>query len=723
MLTETLDVLLRQLRKEDTLSVSRSIRDASEKLWDEGWAGSDVPRSTNEIVGRLRGNKLESKESRRFVVFAYVMKSLESSDAEFRVLATRWLERKASDFAENDRMVIGALNALLKRVDLVLEPDLEVRRAAREASVRIWNGAWKNEHMRQTALDQVLKTLEMKGTGEELRELMQSAVNWVGDKERVEVLSANYPMAEQAAQILVNIQRNDRGEDNLSDSAARSLMALWERLRKRKEYKHKQLRAILDGSDEELKDKTVRKLANESTLGARDNVNLLIDCWVRWIEEEKEPRLVELTADKVRENDHAVLPLVEKFAASLDRSDNDREKLAKWLPVRRRIARQLAEMSDSRYFEDSERRESILHELREYAVPVMVQLLPEEHDVEVLENMACLLANSGEREAVSALAKEVVGDSRERKARQELLATYYLEPSKDQNEQAASILEDAIGQARSSLRLLRVLNALVVAVGLAVIVVGLYALFDDDTAGRVPGLFAAFGGGAAVVLQFLRKPMIRIQNANSNLVQMETAFTNFIWELNLNGTFIQSTYVKDGQLLDDEIESTFRRIEEAMKSTMNLVSGYTKTGNQSLVTRINKLEPAAGVANTRVSVFGQHLLGDTRGRKARVGKQVVSQVQEIIGSRATNGRAPSGAATGMRQEDGPAGIIALNHRPINVKDQQISWDTERVTFKLPEGIEVGTVWVSLYVDGMETNALPFLVIEQVVAEGAQNDKS
>jgi hypothetical protein len=58
-----------------------------------------------------------------------------------------------------------------------------------------------------------------------------------------------------------------------------------------------------------------------------------------------------------------------------------------------------------------------------------------------------------------------------------------------------------------------------------------------------------------------------------------------------------------------------------------------------------------------------------------------------------------------------------------MKDQQISWDTEQVTFKLPEGIESGTIWVSLYVDGMETNALPFQVIDQAAAEGAQNDNS
>jgi hypothetical protein len=711
MLTDALDVLLNQLRKEETLSASRSIREASEQLWDKGWASSDGAGSTNPFARRVRGAELATKETRHSVVFAYVVKSLESNDAELRVVATRWLDRHTNDIAENDRMVTGALIALLKRVNPVSEPEVEVRRAAREASIRIWNGAWKHGTTRQAVLDRVLKTLEEKSSGEEIRELKQSAINWLGDKERVEVFSANYPMAEQAAQVLVKIKRNDRGEENLSDSAVRSLMALWEQLRKRKEYKQDRLKAILEGHDEEVKDKTVRKLANESTLGARDNVNLLIDYWVQWIGEEKEPRLVELTADKLRENDHAVLPLVENFAASFGGSEKDKEKSAKRLRVRRRIARQLADMSDPRYFDDLERRESILLELREYAVPVMVQLLPEVQDVEILENMARMLAHTGEREAISALAKEVVGDSRERKARQELLATYYLKPSKDQNEQAASILEDAISQARSSLRLLRVLNALVVLIGLAVIVVGLYALFDDDTASRVPGLFAAFGGGTAVVLQFLRKPMIRIQNANSNLVQMETAFTSFIWELNLNGTFIQSTYVKDGELLDNEIDNTLWRIEEAMKSTMNLVSGYTKTGNQILVTRINKLEPA------------QHLLGDTTDKNARDGKPVISQAQKIMGGRETNGQGATGAARGARKKDRPAGNVALNHRPINMKDQQISWDTEQVTFKLPEGIESGTIWVSLYVDGMETNALPFQVIDQAAAEGAQNDKS
>ena len=169
MLSETLDELINRLRKEDKLPVSRSIWEASERLWDEGWEAVAVPKSTNALLWRLRGTELETKETRRWVVLAHVVKSLESRDAEFRVVAIRWLDGHASDIAENDRMVTEVLSALLKRVDSASERAEEVRRAAREASVRIWSGAWKHETTRQAVLAQVLKTLQENSSEEEIR--------------------------------------------------------------------------------------------------------------------------------------------------------------------------------------------------------------------------------------------------------------------------------------------------------------------------------------------------------------------------------------------------------------------------------------------------------------------------------------------------------------------------------------------------------------------------
>jgi len=184
------------------------------------------------------------------------------------------------------------------------------------------------------------------------------------------------------------------------------------------------------------------------------------------------------------------------------------------------------------------------------------------------------------------------------------------------------------------------------------------------------------------VVQLVREPMNRIQNAMANLVQMETTFTNFIWELNLNGTYIQSQYVNQGILEDKDIAWTIERIEGAMEATMELVSIYTEEGGQRLVTRLNSLSPASGVPGSQINLFGQHLLGDNSQKKER------------------------------------AGLVAIDHKPID--PQNLSWKGHTVSFDLPMEVSEGedTVWISLYVDGIETNALPFKPIHKAKPSNA-----
>jgi hypothetical protein len=476
--------------------------------------------------------------------------------------------------------------------------------------------------------------------------------------------------------------------------------------------------------EENEKIHTIRKLANENTLGSREGVNYMVEKWVEWIYLDQEPRLVELTAEQIRTNEHAVLSLVEQFVKNGDETqpeglrgllavlpgrssrttaadhEPDRERR---LRVRRRIVRQLADMSDPRYFELSQSQiySKILQELKDHAVPVLVRKLPEEKDVEILENMARALLYTQEREAIDALVKEVIGEERTRRARQDLLATYYLEPSKARSDQAADILKRAIQESKRTLRILQILNIAVVLVGLAVLFYGLYFSFmGDDAAQRITGGLAAIGGLGGVVYQLVRDPLNRIQNANSNLVQMETAFTSFIWELNLNGTFIQSSYVNNGELSKADIDGTVLRIEAAMVKTMDLVSIYTEEGKQRLVTRLNRLEPAAGKAgSTEVTIHGQHLQGDSRHKKESV---------SAMGDRP----APQLFMGGKRRH---AGMVAINHIPL--AGDGVVWDQDTVRFTLPDEL-IGkpireTIWVSLFVDGMETNALPFQVIQDM----------
>jgi hypothetical protein len=184
-----------------------------------------------------------------------------------------------------------------------------------------------------------------------------------------------------------------------------------------------------------------------------------------------------------------------------------------------------------------------------------------------------------------------------------------------------------------------------------------------------------------MLTRLIRDPLDRIQNAMANLVHVETAFTSFIWELNLNGTYIQSVYVKNGKLKDDEIAETGQRIENAMETTMRQVSIHTEAGEPRLVTRLNRLDPVATSFPGTITLYGQNLLGDSAQKAER------------------------------------GGIVAFNHVPFPVKIH--SWREGSVRIELPEGgqrngIDLGNgkIMVSLFVDGMETNALPLHVLKE-----------
>ena len=705
LLAEVLDGLTDSFQEDDTtLAVITTIQ----KIWDKAWTVDDLkPAVFDQVLKSLKLDDLPEANYRRL-----------------RTAAAGWLDKNAPEVAKSGRRVLAALNGLFRRVSQ--QEDSDVRRYAREASKNLWTLGWDLVSAPQASKDsgsasadspeitpiaivsQVIKALE----NSDDRQFREAAAGWLAGK--AELLAKDYEIAEKMAGSLDKIRKDKTQPDELRESAERALLALWEALKVN--YPLEQTRKKLSDPSENERIRWVSRLSNENTLGSREAITLLVSKWVAWIQDEQEQRLVEITSEKLRFNDHAVLPLVEFFVkhwdepaapfgrlrSALQRTTSrsepvETELLAeKRLRVRRRIARQLAEMSDPRFFDQSYPwvQVGVQKELREHAVPAIVQRLSEEKDVAMLEDMARVLLYSQEREGIDALAKEVVGEERTRKARQELLAEYYLEPSKARSDQAADILGKAIHESKRTLRILQTLNILVVLVGLSVLFYGLYfSITSDAAADRILGGLAAIGGLTGVIYQLVRDPLNRIQNANSNLVQMETAFTSFIWELNLNGTFIQSSYVNRGELNKEEIDSTLGRIRQAMKQTMSLVSIFTEQGGQRLVTRLTRLEPAAGSPGALVTIYGQHLLGDLRTK-----------------AETDQGRDASQAA-GNRKE-ASNGMAAINHIPITGK--AVSWDENEVSINLPPDLLGGplpeTVWVSLFVDGMETNALPFHVV-------------
>jgi hypothetical protein len=365
--------------------------------------------------------------------------------------------------------------------------------------------------------------------------------------------------------------------------------------------------------------------------------------------------------------------LIQCINQEVERRRADREQV-----VRRRLARHLSEMSEERFFKEDSNFAEVKEQLRRHAIQLLGRWLIDEEDVEVRESMARTLGNVGEPEAVNALARAVAGEERTRASRKNLLEQYYLQPSKAQSDQASKILKESVEEAKKTLRILQVLNFVFAGVGLTFLTVGLAMLFYSNDpqlqfAGGAISVTAFFG----LVLQVIREPLDRIQLAMNRLVQVEAAFTSFIWELNLNGTYIQSQYVARGVLESQEIADTVDRIESAMRLSMDLVATYADDSRKRVAPTITSILPGAISGGRMVHIKGEWLSG---GRSTRGGR---------------------GAG------------VHLNHVPIQV--ETVTWSDREVQIRLPDDVArlagvtdgaAGTAWLSLAVDGQETNAVP-----------------
>ena len=633
---------------------------------------------------------------------ALVWNMLNEDNCELRENAVVWLVGKAKDIVEFDSLVLltHALKVLIVRASR--DPDGDVRLFAWNATQKISNAAWKIQASesaaneldskgivrRQIILDQILKALR---ESDDLR-IKLAAIDWLEDKigdltQGKDAYRSYKRVADTLDEIRVEAARELAsgeipawdlqqlsGMEDLRDRADLALKRLWEIINK-DEYDNQ--KNIIESGDADENEMTtaIWLMADRNTLGSRQALRFLAGNWVEWIQTGEEPRLVELVAESIRYNRFTVLALIEYFGR--ENGTN----------VDRRIARQLADMSDPAFFEDAESSQkqeykSICAELKKHAVPVMLRRLPDKDvDVEIREHIVRMLGYTGGREGVDALARQLVSKEKMRKARQELLDEYYLKPSLKRSQEAADILNGTIEESKRTLRILQWLNIAVFTVGLTLLAVGLYvSLNSEGGASRVVGVLSSIGGFGGMIALLIRDPLDRIQNSMANLVHVETAFTSFIWELNLNGTYVQSLYVKHGKLEDQEIAETAQRIENSMEATMHQVAVHTERSEPRLETRLNRLEPVAGNSPLRVTLHGQQLRGDTGQKVER------------------------------------SGMVAIDHRPVQVEN--LSWQEDQVAFDLPDlnvlfaaNGDKSQVMISLFVDGMETNALPFHVLK------------
>ncbi|MCB0596423.1 MAG: hypothetical protein H6557_21005 [Lewinellaceae bacterium] len=579
-----------------------------------------------------------------------------------RVLEARW---DAKDYPNHDTLLPVILAA-------VEDGDPTVQESASNFLKRKSADIQRKLDILMTNLQDEDKTSEMIVSGIEfgsdaaLKTILGKCASWVASDQNATLVDraaqkARYTPA--AVLALINLL-NNRQDFQIKDEEVRKYV----RRRVLEEQQNPTLsRVFSDGklSDQELDSHTTEEI-------------------YKWCYSQKEQSkayadLVSSQEENIRKKDGVLIPRrVFDLAKSILKLQEQNEMKERELVVQKWITQLLSEMSDRWFFEDKmDIYAQIKSQLERLAIEPLSKRLPQEENLDIRENLVKILGNIGGRVAVDALVRTVTGEERERAARQELLSEYYLKPSKARSEEASILLNDAVDNAKKTMRLLQQLNVATFAMGAILIMGGvIISVASQELGGRVTGVLAGLGGLAAILTQFLKDPLERIQRAMADLVQVQTAFTSFVWELNLNGTYIQSQYVAEGILTDFDLRQTIGRIDHAMERTMHLIHVYADGQDLKQPPQLHYLVQNSGKPGSTVTIFGQSLLGT----KERSDKDKFQ--------------------------------LAINHQPTDAHIE--TWTDQMVMFSL-DGNLLGKsngsprLWASLLLNGIETNALPFTV--------------
>jgi hypothetical protein len=287
--------------------------------------------------------------------------------------------------------------------------------------------------------------------------------------------------------------------------------------------------------------------------------------------------------------------LTDQIFACLWKSERNRRQLELY----RRISSILVHMSDNRFYPDDSKYIEVRRELEKHALPVLAFKLPVRQDPETRWHMALMMGYLGGRTAIDPLVQELIGVEATRASREKMLNEYYLEPARQHSRESSQILASVVQDARSTMRLVRILNVIVFGVGIGLLLNGvMIAIFTIDPWTRLAGALSGLGGLSGVIVELVRNPLDSIQKSLEKLVKTETVFTNFIWELNLNGAYIQSRYVANGILSDVDVEQTVERMKKALELAMNNYS-LTDSKEQEISSRRNVFHAFGSAAGSK----------------------------------------------------------------------------------------------------------------------------
>jgi hypothetical protein len=443
-------------------------------------------------------------------------------------------------------------------------------------------------------------------------------------------------------------------------------------------------------------------------IGSEDAMRVLVSHWVRWIAARNSITLANMTEREIKGKETSIRPLVERLENTFDEriinSDVELWNTIIWevaleegenrAEVDKNFSNYTMKLYEQKYQEkinlkwrnrQQEVRKQISHLLVEMSlamtpgkwepyIPQLSRLLINESNLDLREGIAQLLGNIRSNTSIAAMIKALSGQDQ----RSGILDKYYLQPSQKRSEAAAKTLNDVSEKAKDTLKITQILNIIVFGIGVVVLAAGLVGgILFDNIGARFASVVAGLGGLTGVIFYLVRDPLNRIQNAMSNLAQIETAFNTYIWEMNLSDTFIQSQYLANGILTEDEIAQTTRKVEGVSCSTLNQIETFTELGNENQCGQITNIYPPIVQAGTEVVIKGQFNL--LKGEKNAKGQ-----------------------------------IIAFNHKQKLVDLTAKDINANEITFTLPENVVNSdtpetTVWVSIVTDFGLTNPYPLQI--------------
>jgi hypothetical protein len=488
----------------------------------------------------------------------------------------------------------------------------------------------------------------------------------------------------------------------------------------------KQETVWIKGIDANGKDKIEKRTQAINDLfqnGSYQAMNILVAEWSKWVAVDYDPLIVDSVEKLVKLKATSIRPLVATLEKTLGtdpavksqiesdvlfQSGISNEEITsctneRWkslikqyelviqkkseeahLKMRRKIAQALFEIStqiipersvqvskDDEVSQEQKQTKDIFREFDSQAVATMVRILDKENDLEIRENIAWVLGNINNEKTTEALVRSIRGESR----RINMLDQYYLKPAQDKSKEARKFLDDLIDQAKNTLNWIKWMNLAVFTVGLVIVCTAVtVSLLSDNLGTRIAAAISGIGGLAGVITCLVKDPLNRIQNSMSNLAQTETAFYNFMWDLDVSDTYIQSQYVAKGILSDEDIAKTIKRIDTVSCSTIELLESYIEEGREVQISYIKTLSPPIGKVGSEVTIHGKFFF--------------------LSGSK-----------------EKPL-VIAINHKPTLTK--VTSTKADEIVFNVPEetliqGDKESTIWISVINCGVETNAKPFQV--------------